>query len=46
MRGILKHEVHQRNNQNWHRQDHRNAAVIGGKLTQNPRRRGGVAPQS
>jgi hypothetical protein len=32
----LKHEVHQRDNQDRHRQDHRDAAVIGGQLAQDP----------
>ncbi len=37
VRGVLEHEVHQRDNQDRHRQDHRDAAVIGGKLAQDPK---------
>jgi hypothetical protein len=28
MRGVLEHEVHQRDDQAWHHKDHRDAAMI------------------
>jgi hypothetical protein len=34
--GVLEHEVHQRDNQNRHYQYHRDAAVVGGQLPQDP----------
>src|ERR1700722_17648906 len=39
---IVKHEVHQRDNQDRYREDHRDTAVIGDQLAQNPRGGGDV----
>jgi len=33
-------KLHQRDNQDGHHQDHRDAAVIGGQLAQDPKRGG------
>ena len=45
-RDILEHEVHQRDDQARHEQHHRDGAVIGGQLPQDPGCGRRVAPQS
>lgn len=45
MRDVLEHEIHQRDDQDGYQQDHRDTAVISGKLPENPRRSGRVVLQ-
>ena len=45
-RNVLEHEVHQRDDQARHHQNHRDAASVSGELTQDPRCAGAVGPQS
>ena len=43
---VLEHEVHQRDDQARGHQDHRDAAMIGGQLAQDPGGRREVAPRA
>jgi len=40
VRGILEHEVHQRDDHDRHHQDHRDAPMVGDQLPQDPKRGG------